>query len=571
MSQKLRMAAIAGLFLLIATILWSLLPDPALPYESATNSRTIPISYEIEEAPDASPQPPSQNNPSFTDPISQDTVNSKIETVTIPNSDQPPKKIAFNVVSISGKVVSQLDQSPVKKFELLLAQGQYSPEMDKNYREFITLDGEFKINEISANRPLSLHVRTPGYADAFVDTDDLNDPANRSNKTITLQPDYVFTGQVVDPRGNPVEGVRILKEQLQPKHQNLEFGTVATTDTLGAFTIGGLENKPYALNTHHENYFPTEYLVNPSLQSVPIRMSIDGLGSVEGYVTLSGLPLHDVMVQCDIFDNEQTSSRARSINPNVMTDIDGYFLFPDVSEGAGYLEVRTRTDLHGRSTTGETVLRTKMVDIVVTAEMTTRTDIKFQPATASIEGYVIADDAESLSRRVNLKVFSSGVQSNRYTQSDHTGYFQFTEVPPGTVSLTTRLPTKSAFKFVNAELYEDSLARVDVDLRTGSTIRCRIGNVNPNSQASACIIPGSIRLPDYPIRDTTRFLTNRSSLRTIIANGKCEFNNVDAGTYTIALIALVWDDGKVDYSETKVVTTTFTVEEGVDLNLDLSY
>ena len=160
------------------------------------------------------------------------------------------------VLMLRGRVIA-LSGEPLRKAEITLSSTNF--ENPVQYVATTDEGGAFSLDDVAPGQ-YQVEVRRSGYVRAFFGSD--SDMLPRVPLTIapgreipdldfTLTPQSVLTGRVLDPDGDPLEGVRVMLLQemdwgdgkrLAPRNQGQ-----TVTDDQGAFRIAGLGPGAYVL------------------------------------------------------------------------------------------------------------------------------------------------------------------------------------------------------------------------------------------------------------------------------------------------------------------------------------
>ena len=103
---------------------------------------------------------------------------------------------------ISGRVVSSFDEKPVREFKILVVNGEYSPEMDEDFKFFYPPKGNFTARGVSPSEAVSLRVRALGFLEGVVHVDGVRGGETVEDVVVSLEPEVVLEGYVVDPNGH---------------------------------------------------------------------------------------------------------------------------------------------------------------------------------------------------------------------------------------------------------------------------------------------------------------------------------------------------------------------------------
>jgi uncharacterized GH25 family protein len=248
--------------------------------------------------------------------------------------DQSVRVVLATPGELRGRLVVAGASTPPKLASIAIG---YQPPTPAN------ADGTFALLDVAPGT-YDVHFRGADFAEK-VQRDVKIEPGKPTDLgTVEVLRGRRVTGKVVDSSGSPVAGAKVrcgdvLWSLSGADDQSDSFGAMSgirstTSDQDGAFVIVGVSAKPMNVGADHPDRGSSiaQKVPGGADDPPPVTLSLHGLGSIAGKVTMKGQPQSGVTVM----DSPKGGGEQVTI---VQTDADGNFAFPKAVEGAHVLNV----------------------------------------------------------------------------------------------------------------------------------------------------------------------------------------------------------------------------------------
>ena len=460
---------------------------------------------------------------------------SNVEIKTIEDVNAPSEGLIVELVSadplrLKGTVFNSQAGQPIKQFKARInkikaLRGQnYLP--PNQWFEFDNNEGTF---EMDASGPGIYKIQIAAEGFPWTWSEDVNTDQNVP-VVIKLSIGGSIKGSVVDEKGNPVSGAKVIPFSmagaLSPSAKEAfvsEDGAVETKD--GKFVLNNLQPGKETLKVIHADYAPSivkDIEVTDGQTTEEIKIVLLKGATVEGYVYDSqGKPEAGVSLKLGNTPGYEGygNSKANQFAP-VVTDSNGYYSVAGLSEGIYYI---TRQDID------KTMGVVKRSVIPLNGD-TVRLDFGGKPV---ITGTIIFDGQPFANQKVTLSAADSpeSYAFTCYCLTDNNGRFRFAGAPTGKYSVYYRRPPTTEYR--STKLTTFSVEGKDIDLGViPQQPTCKV-LVYPDNEAND------------PNWDTAKIYLmegfHGKSARTVIFADKPEpgqpyvFSNIQAGDYSIVV------------------------------------
>lgn len=461
--------------------------------------------------------------------------------------------------SITGTIVDGLTGDPVTDFNLLLLNGQYQSHMEQQFKRYHHAEGEFSVDGAYPNQPVSIMVRATGYAETLVPVDGVRSGDTVSNVLVSMAGENTVNGVVVDQRGNRLSGASIFKGPIPRNEYERDRGVKARSDSNGEFTLGGLSRGEIVISAYLKGLSSDTQTVNIGSGNNRVQFVLPEGASVEGVVTVDGVPAPNVSINGNIFNGENGQS---GFNLRGTTDEDGRYLIGGLPGGRGSVQANLNQGGENRNMSAQ---------IEVATGMTTEVNFPFESATSSVEGYIMISETEMGSGRVNLTINTGGNTESRFQEVSGDGYYLFESLPAGTVGLQGRGASMQRQKSVSAELGENENIRLDLKMYGGTTIHCLAANPPSGMVVFAAVLRGDTVVPTELDMGFFQMLGTTMVGQAQVTNGVGTIGGVENGSYLVLMVAYSGTADGVDFSTMRVATTPVVVQDQPELEVEVSF
>lgn len=323
--------------------------------------------------------------------------------------------------TVAGRVVRGDTGEPITEFEVALLDAR-----PRRPARLVNLpwasqsneDGALELQGVQARKPLVVAARAKDFAVNFGDVAPILPGEISYPVTIRLSLGARIEGEVVNSKGEPVEGALIYDRTLIGKGYEL-----ARTKDNGEFTITGLVEGGIGLVAQHPKYVPENALriITASGETQRVRITLRGGGTIEGVVRRGGEPVEKVTVR-------MLSRDFRSLHYGARSGADGTYSVTALPPGEIAITVVSNLGFGG-------IRPSWNLSAFVEEGQVTVVDITFPDGGCSLEGTVLVDGQPPPEARIVLEVDSAaGVfKGNMRVAPD--GTYRFEDLPPGTATL----------------------------------------------------------------------------------------------------------------------------------------
>ena len=481
---------------------------------------------------------------------------------------------------ISGRVVSSLDRKPLNEFKVLVVNGEYSPEMAAMFQFHYPPEGDFIARGASPEGPVSLRVRAPGYREAVVPVAGVRAGATRTNVVVSMEPESILDGNVVDRWGRPVDGAIVYKglgpasvvgDSLTGRSQEEtnvivtgDSNVIATSDSNGSFLVGGLLQGEQKFTVHQPGYSPTTASAYIAMGNNSIRLVLGDGGTLEGTILLSEPAVYRYsMLMGEIFSD--AGIRRDLFEFSGKCNEDGSFRITGIPEGRGYLRV-----IVPYSGTPPGLLNEFLIEIEIIEGMTTAVNLALGERDSSIQGYILTDQSESTNSQIHCQVDTGDHVESYSTKIGEDGFYRLAPLPSGTVSIRWM----GWFgKWTTTVLSANEDLILDLDSDGGATLRSYVANQPSMKDIRAYLVHESITIPDQMDRARWSLLSRLASSPVPVEGGVATLSGIENGSYTLVVTAIPYEGSQQadDRFPLEVATAPVVIQNETDVDVDISF
>lgn len=565
MSEKSRMAGIVVVFLVLGAGLWWVVSRPSVEPGEVSEGSGPSFGRDAGAVPEFEFDAVGSGGV-LTETLAETETTAERETDPVALAEADDVTPEFG--KISGQVISKLGRRPIMEFEFLLVNGEYSSDMDGDYKFYYPPLGKFSIGGALAEQAVSLRVRAKGYVEAMVPIEGIRGGETRSGVVIALESENVVTGRVIDYRGDPVEGAWVFMGLLPGMKSEWERLAIARSDAQGRIVAEGVPGGRRTFVGYREGFTSASVTTILEGGNTEIQFILGEGGTVTGLVTLAGVPVRDTAVLTGFVFPGRTyitsggtevlfSGSGSTDSLNSTSDENGRFRITGIPAGTGMIQARI---------IDEGFERNIRIDLEVSDGMTTEVNFPFLSANSSVEGYILVGENETGPGMVDLRVDTDTYTESRSTTVGSDGYYYFESVPPGRVWVSNSFNSAERRETVTEDLGVNEVLRLDLNMYHGTTIVCRISNAPNVLLVYARLIPEGDEIPEPP--DVSRSfdrLTLLSGGGVAEQFGTATFYGVESGSYNVLLVAVSIR------AVTQIVTSPVLVQDEAEIEVFASF
>lgn len=426
------------------------------------------------------------------------------------------------LAAIEGRVISARTGEAVTAFRVRgEKQGGNSYWVRDEYQAVRDAEGRFRITDVEEGR-ITVEVQAEGFADASQDIGHVSGGDTRDGVLIRMDDGAVLTGEVVDGNGRGVGRAQLFLGELPDEWRRPDL-VRGHSNADGSFRLGSLPGGTVQISAYHREYAPATVTLRLSTTRDNHARVVLGLGgAVEGRVTLNGAPMSGEHVNVHTVGGRDSKSG--------QTDEDGRYRVAGLSEGTA--QVRASIQTGGGS-------RNQHQQVEIAEGFVAEANFDFEPATSAVEGTVY--EAERVPVRgqayVTLEVLLGDGRTESQGMQLDAGGFVFEQVPAGTAKLRVSA-NGYPNKFVSFALGEGERVRRDILLYGGGSVRVEVSGT-PSVQSgviSVTAINGEFAVNELSTA-TAQQIQAQSVSSARVMDGLAQIHGLDAGTYTILVIA----------------------------------
>jgi RNA polymerase sigma factor (sigma-70 family) len=420
--------------------------------------------------------------------------------------------------SISGRVVYADSGLPVTVFSVR-AMGS-----DKAVRTEDD-EGRFRIEKARAGTN-SVHVEAEGYAEADV--------------TVTVAPGRETTGvEVRLERGDSVEGVvvtetgdlvpnaRIYQRSMPSDESQRQTLAEEFTDSEGRFRLENVKPKLRKVTAWHPEHGAGVAACSPGDSDLHIVL-VTSVGSVEGIVTLAGVPANGAKVSL----TPENILEPMVGNISAKSAADGTYKLTEVPPGAYKVSVSAGPER------GDALLtRNLSRRVVVEANMVTEANLDIPARDAAFEGQVLYQGSPPASAFAMLTVATPDGEELYVVQADQNGMLTLDGVAPGSVSLRVSAvvdpPFTSLTKTVTLDIASGSSVHRTIVFDGAAVVSGKISGADVGGQMGLFLLNGHLDIPEFDVTTLMQLMPSMAAQTQPDASGNLDFPPVNGGDYTV--------------------------------------
>lgn len=425
--------------------------------------------------------------------------------------------------SVEGRVLAASTRQPITDFFIYHTAGtqRLEPWMRDAFRGVHDAEGRFALNDVEAG-DATVHVQARGYAPASQHVGNLVGGGTVSGVEILLEPGVQVEGTVVNSSGTPVAGAQVFLGEA-PMY-NRGQSALAQTDREGRFTLDTLPGGASRIAVSHPSYAPGYADVNLNAGARgTVQIVLGSGGTVEGMVTSGGTALAGQGVGLYF-----PSPTGQGFQATAQTDANGWYEFKGLQEGTAQVSASILlTQNRNRSRNQQAEIRDGAV---------TRVDFDFPVATASIEGYILQDEATQApvpNVGITLSIQTPGGDEGSFVQSGADGSYAFDNLPAGAATFSVYVPGMSR-RSSTVQLGEGQHLRQNIFVGGGAAIACVFAGVPEGYMAGATVFVGDLPMPQT-IEEMNSIETRRlmAGMAQVDPSGVARIAGLEAGIYTV--------------------------------------
>jgi len=190
-------------------------------------------------------------------------------------------------------------------------------------------DGSFEVEGITPGM-ISVIAEVPGYMRAFSDAQTIPEGTDLDGVRVVLQAGHKIFGFVRLKTGEPIEKVEItVTEETGGWYYGGTSGTVAQTDSHGAFEVDGLGEGKYRVNARKEGLSPASKSGVKAISGEEVNLEMQAGGEISGRVfDMQGNGVGGLHVSLAIIQGQRPP-----VMPSTSTSGDGTFKLTGVLDG----------------------------------------------------------------------------------------------------------------------------------------------------------------------------------------------------------------------------------------------
>jgi len=462
--------------------------------------------------------------------------------------------------SAEGTIVDESTGRPVQDYELTVMHREYAytPSNDR-YEQFEETDGAFTAPRINPDSRVFIWVKAEGYAEASHELSRFHAAEHRTGIRIALAKENVIRGVVVNSSGMSVPNAQIYRGNLHANLRNADRFDSVVADFEGRFELKGYSHGEYFLSAYKPTY-------SIAMEKVVVRSSITDVkivlpegASIRALITLDGEP---VMAQAALDDFILDDGSVQDGSHSSGTDPFGQVEFKGLPPGMGQLRVAFKDGELERET-----IRLVRLGPGETLEL----KLEFKSPNSSIEGYLMANDTEAVTGRLELLLESSAGLEFSKTETDENGFYRFDALPVGTFKLVAAESGTQNTRIIQASLNANEHKELNVVLDSGTQLICVVENEPPDSESTGFLLP-----PDTVISGDFEFATILELFPQMLGqaefkDGTATFTNVDAGEYIVVIAAMSTIGGDGTPRLADIIVSTVILDNEPERRITESY
>jgi len=465
--------------------------------------------------------------------------------------------------SISGRVVDPNNQ-PVKDFSILVLNREYRPDMEDQFKRYRNEQGEFSVDGAYPNHEVNLMFRAAGFGDTTIPVTGVLSGQTVQNVIARMTQEAKLMGWVTDADGAPVAGATIFKDEVPRSDYQRRERTLATSDADGRFVLGGLSQGESLYAAHKEGYMGDTQSVHLGSGENEVRFRLGDGATLTGRVTIGNEPVANANISGHVQITKPTGEPGYH-SSQTRTDSDGRYTLRGVPEGTGQLAA---------SIENNGVSRSRGAQFESSPGMNTEININFPLGRASVEGYIMIGEDETMSGQVTVMVRSDAASTmefeNQTKQVGDDGHYLFQSLPGGQYTLQMHNRDTNRMKIESGELGPNENLRLDLILYGGTSLAVRVEGLPAEGSATAVAIEGSQSIPAEMDMTTLQPFFVQNAGVGIVQNGVCTFHNLKAGTYTVAILHMGNTTPGPDMVF-KIASATVTVQDEPEMEITIQY
>lgn len=417
-------------------------------------------------------------------------------------------------------------------------------------------EGRYRIDDVVSQAKFAVAARAAGFEPAYAVVPPLKAAQTGQVTDLRLMPEARIHGVVVSSDRRPLADADVYLGT-EPRGRR-----VARTGADGCFAINQLSAGSVTLTASHPDHLPGTTQVNVARgNDTHVEIVLGGGGFVQGTVMRGTTPLPG-----------QKVAVTRLVPPRVrketVTDDSGFYTIEGLPVGEA--EVIAKVSISDERDAVPIRLQRR---ILIEDGRPAVADFQFGDASSSIEGAVTAGGQPATI--VSIQGFVTGDSGDSFFNASVTaeGVYSIRNLPPGSAWIEATIllnDGRERRKNIPIEIPLGQAIRQDIQFDGAALVYGTVGNLTENESGEVMAVMGSYTFDPAQI-DIVDLEHATCATSPISPQGEYRLTDLDAGTYTIIVIAFDPDEADATGQAPTVrsASQTVTLAIGQQLQLDL--
>lgn len=467
--------------------------------------------------------------------------------------------------AVEGKVVDGQTGQPLSKFDVVylrpppgdeshwqnILRGEITRWLPVNHPE-----GRYRVDDVVSQTEFAVAARATGFEPAYVTVPPLKTAQTGQARDLRLMPEARIQGTVVSSDRQPLADADIYFGA-EPRGRR-----VARTAADGCFAVNQLPAGSVTLTASHPDHLPGTTQTNVVRgKDTHVEIVLGRGGAVQGTVMRGVTPLSGQSVAV----TRLVPPRARK---ETVTDDNGFYTIEGLPVGEA--EVIAKVSISGERDAVPVRLQRQ---VVIEDGQSTVADFQFGDASSSIEGAVTVGGRPATI--VSIQGFVTGDSGDSFFNASVAGegVYSIQNLPPGSAWIEATIlldDGRERRKNIPLQIPLGQTIRQDIQFDGAALVHGTIRNLTENESGEVMAVMGAYTFDPTQI-DIVDLEHATCATSTISPQGEYKLADLDAGTYTIIVIA--FDPGETDVTgqmpTVRSASQTVTLATGQQLQVDL--